>query len=103
MTEKNKLNQKTTLFLNEKTMSFYKKVSEINQQKLAWITRKVLDNYVEFCEINKLSNDSYKEIDENLKSIFDNHFKNGLIEKMPVEEKINHSSDFFKNGQQFPE
>jgi hypothetical protein len=97
MTEKNKLNKKTTLFLNEKTMSFYKNVSEINQQKLAWITRKVLDNYVEFCEVYKLSNDGYREIDENLKLMFGNNLKNVIVEKISVEEKI------FQNGKQFPE
>ncbi len=85
MTEKNKLNQKTTLFLNEKTMSFYKNVSETNQQKLAWITRKVLDNYVDFCEVNKLSNDSYKEIDENLKSMFNKNLDKSEIDFSKME------------------
>ena len=76
--------ERTNIFLSVEERDFYIAVAEKNEQSLSWILRKVLSNYVEYCNKNKVKNSSTKEINKTL----DNISYSEILEEMSNDENI---------------
>ena len=61
--------ERTNIFLSAEEKEFYIAVAEKNEQSLSWILRKVLGNYFEYCNKNKIKNGSTKEVNKTLEQI----------------------------------
>ena len=81
--------ERTNIFLSIDERDFYIAVAEKNEQSLSWILRKVLRNYVEYCNKNKVKNSSTKEINKTL----DNISYSDVLEEMSNDENIKVVSD----------
>ena len=76
--------ERTNIFLPVAERDFYIAVAEKNEQSLSWILRKVLSNYVEYCNKNKVKNSCTKEINKTL----DNISYSEILEEMSNDENI---------------
>lgn len=58
--------ERTNIFLSSEEKNFFVEVAEKNEQSLSWILRKVLSNYFDYCNANKIKNGSTKEVNKTL-------------------------------------
>ncbi len=84
MKNKNIKLERTNIFLSVEEKNFLVAVAEKNEQSLSWILRKILSNYVDYCNKNKIKNSSTKEINKTLNNITYNE----ILEDMSNDEDI---------------